>query len=419
MNHFVEIIIEFNVVITLFYLFYRVLFRNDSNFSLRRFFLIGSVFTALLIALLNIRVASGTGALFFGGVIQDVVVRAGSTATAGQQEFSVFSLLVLIYAMITLGFLVRLFALLGYLIFQIITSKRQKRDGLILVENKKLHASSFFHVVFLDRESSDPHELDHILEHERNHARSLHSLDRLVLEFTLAICWFNPFAWLFRKAVIENHEYQADSGVIAAGADAFRYQMSILNQYIGSASLSNQFSSHIKNRIIMLNKNYKQGGSWKGLLLLPPGLLLFFAISCNNEEPMPVIDEPESETVTIKKENNSNIAEEGGEELFFIVEEMPTFNGGDAAVEFRKYIAENLEYPEKAARNGIAGKVIIQFVVNPSGEVTNVTVVRGVDSSLDREAVRVVESSPDWTPGKQKGKKVGVVFTFPITFALK
>lgn len=418
MNHLTEIIIEFNVAITLFYLFYRVLFRNDSNFSLRRFFLMGSVFTALLIAILNIQVATGTEVLFFGGVIQDVVVRAGSTAATGQQDLSV-PVVTLVYAMITLGFLVRLFALLGYLIFQIISSKWQKRDGLILLDNKKLHASSFFHVVFLDRELSDPHELTHILEHERNHARSLHSLDRLVIEFTLAFCWLNPIAWLFRKAVIENHEYQADSGVISAGADAFGYQMSILNQYIGSASLSNQFSSHIKNRIIMLNKNYKQGGSWKGLLLLPPGLLLFFAISCNNEEPIPVIDEPESETVAIQKENNSNIAEDGGEELFYIVEEMPTFNGGDAAVEFRKYIAENLEYPEKAAKNGIAGKVIIQFVVNSSGEVTNVTVVRGVDSSLDREAVRVVESSPDWTPGKQGGKNVGVVFTFPITFALK
>ncbi len=419
MNHFTEIVIEFNVALTLFYLFYRILFSNDSNFSLRRFFLSGSVFTALLIALLNIRVAPGTGALLFGGVIQDVVVRAGSTATAGQQEFSVFSLLALVYAMITLGFLVRLFALLGYLVFQIMTSKRQKRDGIILVENKKLHASSFFHVVFLDRESSDPHERDHILEHERTHARSLHSLDRLVIEFILAFCWFNPFAWLFRKAVIENHEYQADSGVISAGADAFRYQMSILNQYIGSASLSNQFSSHIKNRIIMLNKNYKQGGSWKGLLLLPPGLLLFFALSCNNEEPMPAVNEPESETVAIQKEKINELSEDAGEELFFIVEEMPTFHGGDAAVEFRKYIAENLEYPEKAAINGIAGKVIIQFVVNSSGEVTDVTVVRGVDPSLDREAVRVVESSPDWTPGKQRGKKVSVIYTFPITFALK
>ena len=419
MNHFTEIIIEFNVAITLFYLFYRVLFRNDRNFSLRRFFLMGSVFTGLLIALLNIQVAPGTRALFFGGVIQDVVVRAGSISAAGQQEFSVFSLLALIYAMITLGFVVRLFALLGYLIFQIITSKRQKRDGLILVENKKLHASSFFHVVFLDRESSDPPELDHILDHERNHARSLHSLDRLVIEFTLTFCWFNPFAWLFRKAVIENHEYQADSGVISAGADAFGYQMSILNQYIGSASLSNQFSSHIKNRIIMLNKNYTKGGSWKGLMLLPPGLLLFFAISCNNEEPMPAVNEPESETVAIQKEKVNELSEDAGEELFFIVEEMPTFHGGDAAVEFRKYIAENLEYPEKAAINGIAGKVIIQFVVNSSGEVTDVTVVRGVDPSLDQEAVRVVESSPDWTPGKQKGKKVSVVYTFPITFALK
>jgi protein TonB len=98
---------------------------------------------------------------------------------------------------------------------------------------------------------------------------------------------------------------------------------------------------------------------------------------------------------------------------------MPTFNGGDPATEFRKYIAQNLRYPEIAAENGISGRVIVQFAVNKMGSVVDAIVVRSVDPALDKEAIRVVMSSPKWTPGKQRGKAVKVLFTFPINFVLQ
>ena len=106
------------------------------------------------------------------------------------------------------------------------------------------------------------------------------------------------------------------------------------------------------------------------------------------------------------------------EEVFYIVEDMPTFNGGDPAPEFRKYIARNLRYPEIEAKKGISGRVIVQFAVNKSGQVVDAIIVRGVDPALDKEAIRVVMSSPKWTPGKQRGKSVKVLFTFPINFVL-
>jgi protein TonB len=107
------------------------------------------------------------------------------------------------------------------------------------------------------------------------------------------------------------------------------------------------------------------------------------------------------------------------EEIFYIVEDMPTFNGGDPATEFRKYIVSNLDYPEIAAENGISGRVIVQFAVNAQGRVVDAIVVRSVDPALDREAIRVVMSSPPWTPGRQRGKAVKVLFTFPINFVLQ
>lgn len=111
------------------------------------------------------------------------------------------------------------------------------------------------------------------------------------------------------------------------------------------------------------------------------------------------------------------VEEETTEEVFYIVEEMPRFDGKDRA-EFRKYISENLKYPEIAIENGISGTVYIQFTVNRYGQVVDVVVVRSVDPSLDHEAIRVIQSSPKWTPGKQRGKAVSVSFTFPIHFIL-
>ena len=103
---------------------------------------------------------------------------------------------------------------------------------------------------------------------------------------------------------------------------------------------------------------------------------------------------------------------------FQLVETRPSFNGGDAN-EFSKWVNSRLEYPEIAKENGVQGRVTLQFTVEKDGSVTNVKVVRGVDPSLDKEAVKVVSSSPKWTPGKQRDRAVRVTYTFPVIFQLR
>ncbi len=105
------------------------------------------------------------------------------------------------------------------------------------------------------------------------------------------------------------------------------------------------------------------------------------------------------------------------EEIFFIVEDMPEFPGGDLAL--RKFIAASVKYPEIAQENGIQGKVYVTFVVGDDGYVKNAKIARGVDPSLDKEALRVVSSLPQWKPGKQRGQAVNVAYTVPINFALQ
>ena len=103
---------------------------------------------------------------------------------------------------------------------------------------------------------------------------------------------------------------------------------------------------------------------------------------------------------------------------FQLVEEKPSFNGGDAN-EFSKWVNSRLVYPEIAKENGVQGRVTLQFTVNADGTVSNVKVLRGVDSSLDKEAVRVVSNSPKWKPGKQRDRAVKVTYTFPVIFQLR
>ena len=98
---------------------------------------------------------------------------------------------------------------------------------------------------------------------------------------------------------------------------------------------------------------------------------------------------------------------------FQLVEQKPGFMGGDANA-FSKWVNERLQYPEIAKENGIQGRVLLQFVVGADGKVSNVKVVRGVDPALDKEAVRVVQSSPKWTPGKQRDRAVKVIFRLMI-----
>ena len=185
----------------------------------------------------------------------------------------------------------------------------------------------------------------------------------------------------------------------------------------------------------MLNKDYKPGSSWKLAMMLPLTALAFFFVSC-----------AENDAPNVKAESGIS-GTVAGEEVFFVVEEMPTFNGGEP-IEFRKYIAQNVKYPKAAAEKGVSGKIFVKFMVTSEGKVVlpdqetlaeiegkpidEVVVVAyrplKEDAEMPREkyirmlkdeAIRVVSESPDWTPGKQRGKAVNVMFTFPIAFALQ
>jgi len=134
-----------------------------------------------------------------------------------------------------------------------------------------------------------------------------------------------------------------------------------------------------------------------------------------------MVDADDVQIVAVSRTENIEVQEEEEEEEeipFALVEVKPSFQGGDAN-DFSKWVNQRLVYPEIAKENNIQGRVILQFTIDAGGNMTNVKVVRGVDKSLDEEAVRVVKSSPKWTPGRQRDRAAKVTYTFPVIFQLR
>ena len=149
-------------------------------------------------------------------------------------------------------------------------------------------------------------------------------------------------------------------------------------------------------------------------MIVPLTFLLITFNSCinrdNKNETDEAIDETEAAVVESEVINDDS-------EDFVVVEEMPAFPGGNEGL--MKFLSDSTRYPVVAQENGIQGRVIVNFVVEKNGSLSDFQIVKGVDPSLDNEALRVLRLMPDWIPGKQKGENVRVRFTLPVVFRLQ
>ncbi len=438
MNNLFTYLVELNISLMILFVAYKLFFEKDKNFIVRRIYLLGVAVLPIILPFLPASLRMPVGQMAPISIsLEGVTILGTGTATGGASALSFTSVMLLIYLLILALGISKVFLQLTRISHAIIHAKRFETNGITLLESKTLHASSFFGYIFIDPAAAEEDSFSHILEHENIHKREWHSIDRILVEVFVMINWFNPVAWMYRRSVIENLEYLADSAVLSKGTDPTKYQLSILNQYIGSASISNQFSSQIKNRINMLNKNYKLGSRWKLALLLPLTVIAFFIVSCTDKDAPIEAIEPAEEIASQTPDM----------QVFNVVEEMPTFNGEEAK-EFRRYIAQNLIYPTEARDAGATGKIFIKFIVDKEGKVVvpdqeTIAEIEGkpIDEvvvaayrkisddteepdekyiqMLKDEVKRVVLTSPDWTPGKQRGKAVKVIFTFPVTFTLQ
>ena len=475
MNDALMYFLKVNIAIALFYFFYRLVFYNDTFWATRRFYLVVSMLLSVIYPFIS-----------FSGwlekqepmkvIMANYVQLKEITVTNAPATFLTFeNILLAMYGLVSLILLIKMFVQLTSILRWRLKGKRQDLQGIeIIAVDATITPFSFFNTIFINPGLHNEQETQQILTHECTHARQLHSLDVLLSELMTVVFWINPAAWLLKREIRHNLEFLADNSVLKSGIDSKTYQYHLLqlSYQIPENQLINKFNiSPLKKRITMMNQQKtKKAGILKYSLIVPLALALVLSSNAetlvsaatkiatsggknNSEKTVQQVSQKQTKSTVkftppvIKKD------ESGEEKIYEKIDNMPQFPGGES--ELLKYIGQNLKYPVAAQQNGIQGKVIIRFVVSPTGKVVNAMVVKsimkkvkvieeviavgygvkkttdekgivqrqiqpGTDMELlEKEAIRLANSIPDFIPGEINGKKVAVYYTLPLTFKLE
>ena len=271
---------------------------------------------------------------------------------------------------------------------------------------------SWLRYIFLSNEDYAA-DITSIIRHEQAHIRRYHSWDIIFIQVLLIFFWFNPILWFIKQDLQDIHEYEADQEVLNSGIDATKYQLLLIRQVTSNKrfKLVNALNhSSLKKRIIMMQKQKSSKKAISKILWLVPLVMVMIMIfSCTHK--------PKQENRQKVEKVEMEKTKKAASEVFTVVEKMPIFPGGVSSL--LSFISKSIEYPAIAQENGIEGRVICTFIVNADGSISGAEVVRSVDPSIDKEALRVIGLMPKWTPGEQRGQKVRVKYTIPISFKLQ
>jgi len=439
MNDALMYFLEVNIAIALFYLFYRLFFAGDTFWKTRRYYMLFSILLSFVYPFLSVE-----SWLQKQEPVQKLIVNYATlpefTVTA-VRETSIFSLgniSMAIYGLVVLILLVRfILQLTSILRIRLHGTVKMVQNTRIIAIKKEVTPFSFFGSVFMNPELHNEHETKEILAHELTHVRQGHSFDVLVSELLSIVLWLNPATWLLKREIRQNLEFLADNKVLESGFDSQTYQYHLLqlSYQTPEHKLGNKFNvSPLKKRIIMMNQKKSAKASLLKYSLIVP-LALALVVSSNAQTVInkakkaltttttKEVKATEKKTLIAPAKSSAELTDpvtvvENGEteKTWDVVEKMPQYPGGDK--ELMGYLARNIKYPVEAQKNGTQGKVIVGFTVNSVGKVVNPKVLRGVDTYLDNEAVRVVSTFPTWIPGEQKGEKVSVRYVIPIIFRM-
>ena len=445
----------------LLYGFYRLTVSRDTFFGLRRLTLWLIYAVALMVPALNLEYwvrdtpTMASMANVYADTFYPVVVKAQAPSITWMD------MLLGIYwagvAVLSLRLVWQLFSIIRLAVI----SRKQEVEG-ITVHLLRGEGSpfSFFRWVFMYPSILESKQLHEVMVHECTHVSGLHSLDTLFSELFSIACWFNPFAWLMKQEVRMNLEYLADESVLSDGNARKSYQYHLLGlayrQPKDSTKIANNFNLlPLKKRIKMMNKRRtSEIGKAKYLLFAPlAGVLLMVsniesvareigeqipevaevqqkaeqALNADVAVANPMAKAEEAKAAELAKSEAELKAEAKASDatapadttknvVYDITETLPQFPGGQGVM--MKYLAANIKYPASAVKAKKQGRVIVSFVIQKDGSVTNARIVRSVDPELDAEALRIVKAMPNWTPGTQDGKPVNVRYTIPVVFSL-
>ena len=420
-------LLQVNLGLVLFYALYKLVCTRDTFFRSRRFILLLALVLPFVLPLVDVRewLESRDSLIMlthldYSVVLPEIVV-GSEAAEAGNGVWVLSDWVKYLYLAGVLVLSVR-FLVQACSLWRLILRTPEKTINGVRVKclNGSSGPFSFFGWIFLNPATVKEDELDEILTHEMAHVRQRHSVDVLLAEMVSICCWMNPFAWLLKREVRLNLEFLADKRVMEAGFATKSYQYHLLGlAYSHKYGLSNNFNfSHLKKRIIMMNKKKSNGtGRIKYALFMLPAFALLVAgnISCSQgtSEKQDAKEESVAPDSVVAVPTDS-VAKD---EVFMVAEQMPEYPGG--MKELFKFLQNNVKYPESAMKKNVQGRVIVQFVVEKDGTPTEFNVVRSVDPDLDAEALRVMKAMSKWKPGMQRGEVVRVKYTVPVSFQLQ
>ena len=442
MGAFFVYILKSAICLALFYLGYRLLLSRDTFLRFNRFALLSGFGLAALLPLVRVGVE---GVSPLGPALEEwgrIAAPVEPAATASP-AVSCYSIGLAIYLMGVLFFIARFLWGVASLIRLIRAGRRERlADGSWLVLHRlPLAPFSWLRYIFLaEKDLLSKPEL--ILAHEQAHIRMRHTWDLLFTELFLWLQWFNPAAWLLRQELQAVHEFEADAAVLGMGYDSKEYKLLLIEKAVGSSryTLANSFNhSSLINRITMMQK--RKSNPWarmKYAFVLPVAATAMAAFA------RPEISRQMAEISSAKITDLSRMVQTTAAErtrpeaidtttsarevmvtgyaqftdnkVYESAEVMPEFPGGE--VELLKFVAKRIKYPTEAQRKGAQGRVIVKFVVETNGSISNIHVVKGIDPLLDAEAIRVCTTMPTWAPARQEGKAVRCYYTIPVTFGL-
>lgn len=385
-------LLEANLWLILFYSIYWMI-KNKLKYSSRRLLLLLLPFLSFLIVIISSYLQSNKELASVITLELDLI-NISNTMVGNEQTF--ITLESIYWAGVLLSFVLLLVKIKRIISFFKKIDFKQK-DGYRVYISQKADSFSFFNKIHLNDEHSS--ELGIVEEHEKAHVMHNHTREIMVAEVFKLFLWFNPLVYLIMVELKKVQEYQVDT--IMYDKYEATYIQSLLHYSLRTQSekylLTSQFYNELSltQRIkIMKNKTSKQ----PGLLLIIPILTLMLSLVSWNKSP---VKEP---TINIRIQENDSIV-------------RPTFKGGQEAL--FQFISKNVQYPEKAKSKNIEGIVFVGFTITKEGKVTKINVKRKVNKELEKEAIRVIKSMPDWNPGIKDGKKVNIEMVVPISFKIK
>lgn len=420
MNTWINYMIEANLCLCQVLGLYLVFLRRETTFHIQRMVLLAGSVLSLVFPLIHsgaarpgFAVSSYLPTAWLPEVVVTPLGSSGSLTSGSLWSSSLFLFYAGVCIILLVLFVIRLRKVL-FLIFK--TSPTYERDGFKIIEMPAPYTTfSFFRFILLgSTEDLSPSDKDRMLRHELAHGQNYHSIDILWINLLQIFFWMNPAITLYRKILIQLHEFQADARA-AKNDEPDEYCSLLAKVALESADfkLANHFSnSLIIKRINMIRMHKKGIAPWRMALIVTCAIGFFsLIVSCDqvmttSEKQGPV---PQEEFVP----GNSTFP---GDTIFNMVETPADY--ADKGLEgLKTFLSSNIRYPTVARQQGIAGSVYVSFVVEKDGSVSDAVVVKGLSAETDAEAVRVTKLTK-WKPGMTKGQIVRSRFVIPIKYAL-